>query len=85
MLEHHTSSVRCLQVDDWKIVSGAKDGSVYIHNLESLETRPALLGKLEPIYSLAMDDSFAFVGSTILRELNFTTKKSNSLAACTVS
>jgi WD40 repeat protein len=84
-LDCHKSSVRALALDKWKLVTGSKAGQVSIHNLYDLSSPPATFNNYECVYSVAIDDSRALIGSSILRMYDFANAPKSILASCSVS
>lgn len=84
-LDNHKSSVRALALDKWKLVSGSKAGQVAVHNLHDLSRPPAMINNYECVYSVAVDDTKALVGSSILRMYDFASAPKSLLQSCSVS
>ena len=60
-------------------------GAVSIHNLNDLSRPPASINNYDCVYSIAVDDSKALVGSSLLKLYDFANAPKSMLSSCSVS
>lgn len=80
VLTGHKTSIRDLDVNEVRVVSGSKD-EVRIWDLRNSEQEVKASGRIslhDPTFSLTMDDTHLYIGSGTLRVFDFNDKRSRA-------